>query len=221
MRSFWLTTLLLVVSLVGCSHQGTHDCGPSCCSACCDAQDSTAAPLREGLSAAQWAERMDGSDAWTRQEVVLQLAAFGPTSLCYANRWLDSADGGVACSGAELARLLGPSATSTIPQLIKLLSHDQPSIRITALRALAAMPRDQLASAIADVGSSLDAYEWEVRYQAAQTLQHAGYHSHTELDHLGHRAHHDLDARVRAACAAAELAIHRDWVFRIKLLRGA
>ena len=220
MRSIWLTTLLLVVSLAGCSHQGNHQCGPDCCPNCCDAQVGATVRLREGLSAAQWAEKVEDSDAWTRQEAVLHLAAFGRSSLCYAGQWMASSDSGVQFSGAELARLLGHLAVDTVPQLRGLLGHDEPSVRICALRALAAMPEDAAGTAVVDVGSALDADEWEVRYHAAQTLQYAGYRSRSQLQHLEHRSHHDLDARVRTACAAAKDAIQLDWGVHARLSRG-
>ena len=81
MRCFCLvTTLVLVGSLAGCSHQ--HICDPTCCPKCCEAHATTAqSEVRDGLSAAQWAAKAEGAAHWTRQEVILKLASFGPSSL--------------------------------------------------------------------------------------------------------------------------------------------
>lgn len=206
MRRFCLvTTLALMVSLVGCSHQQDHVCGPTCCERCCEAQAGTAAEAatQGGMSAAEWAAKAEGADAWTRQEVIVNLAAFGPSSLCFATDWMGSEDPVNQYAGAELARMIGAHAGPAVPALRTLLRSDDANVRVGALRALAQLSMDDLAPAVHDIGHALDADEWEVRYHAARALASTGHKGSSELEHLEHRSRHDLDPRVRSASASA------------------
>ena len=220
MRCFCLvTTLVLVGSLAGCSHQ--HICDPTCCPKCCEAQATTAqSEVRDGLSAAQWAAKAEGADHWTRQEVILKLASFGPSSLCYATDWMGSEDAGARYAGAELARMIGSPAGPAVPALRTLLRDKDPTVRTGALRALATFAKDDLAPVIHDLGRALDDGEWQVRYQAARTLASAGHHAGSELPHLEHRSHHDPDERVRRANASAFEVVQTAWILYEKARRN-
>ena len=220
MRCFYLVTAVaLVTSLTGCSLQ--HTCSPTCCPLCCEVQGTNPQnEVRDGLSAAQWAARVKGADTWAQQEIILKLASFGPSSLCYAMEWMGSEAPGTRYSGAELARMIGAPASPALPALRTLLHDKQPVVRIGALRALATFAKDDLEAVVKDLARALDAEEWEVRYHATSALAAAGYHAADELPHLEHRSHHDHDSRVRAASAAAFEAIEGDRPADPKARRG-
>ena len=149
-----ITMFAFLFTLAGCAHHGEHVCGPTCCAACCDSFAGNA-PERDGQTAAQWAARANGADAWTRQEVIVNLAAMGPSTLCYAESWMNSKDPGTRFCGVEMVRMIGPQANSTIPHLRALTQDASSEVRTAAVRALGTMHKDDLNSAVGDLERAL------------------------------------------------------------------
>ena len=205
-----ITMFAFLFTLAGCAHHGEHVCGPTCCAACCDSFAGNA-PERDGQTAAQWAARANGADAWTRQEVIVNLAAMGPSTLCYAESWMNSKDPGTRFCGVEMVRMIGPQANSTIPHLRALTQDASSEVRTAAVRALGTMHKDDLNSAVGDLERALDDEEWVVRYHAARAIAVAGYHAASAKDRVEYRWRHDLDPRVRRAAEAAFATIEAEW----------
>lgn len=207
-----ITTFAFLMTLAGCAHQEDHVCGPTCCAACCEHFSGGDPVVREGMTAEQWAARAEGADAWTRQEIIVNLAAMGPSTLCYAERWMnDDEDPALRFSGAELARMLGSACAAASTSLRALTSDASGEVRTAAVRALGTMSKDDLAAAVPDLERALDDEEWDVRYHAARAIAGAGYHAESAMDRIEYRWRHDLDARVRRAARAAHEAIEKDW----------